>query len=92
MAVGSFTTKGEMDVAAGRAYRNMRDALTLVGDFKYWLDTQSDSQLISLGYVQADVDTVRSAYTDLEKLHQIYLGNQTQSSTYDFRTFAKVLG
>jgi hypothetical protein len=59
--------------------------------FKAFLDTQTDAALQALGYSAGDVAVLRSAYTDLDKLRQVYEGVATQGTTYDFRTFAKQL-
>ena len=57
---------------------------------KAWLDTLSDAQLIALyGYVQGDIDVLRSAVADMNILRTVYEGAATQGSLKDFRTFAK---
>lgn len=43
------------------------------------------------GYVQADVNTMKSAFTDLEQLYQIFIGSQNLASAKDFRAFAKLI-
>jgi hypothetical protein len=58
--------------------------------FKAWLDTLPDATLISTyGYVQGDIDIMRSAFVDLELLRTIYQGTATQGTLKDFRAFAK---
>jgi len=60
-------------------------------NFKLWLDAQTDPALVALGYTSGDIANLRSALIDLDKLGQIYRGTATQSTTYDFRSFAKFL-
>lgn len=91
MAVGMFSTKSDVDVRAGQLVQSVRDNLTGVGNFKLWLDAQTDPALTALGYSGGDIATLRSTFTDLDKLRQIYLGTVAQSPAYDFRTFAKLL-
>jgi hypothetical protein len=91
MAVGFPALKTDVDARAGQLALTVRDTLRQVQIFKAWVDTQTDAALIALGYVQADVDRLRSSFVDLDKLRSIYEGTATQASTYDFRTFAKLL-
>jgi hypothetical protein len=91
MAVGFSAVKTDIDNRAGNLSVSLRDVLRNVQIFKAFLDTQTDAGLQALGYSSGDVATLRSAYTDLDKLRQIYEGTATQGTTYDFRTFAKQL-
>lgn len=43
------------------------------------------------GYAQADVTTMKSAFSDLDQLRTIYQGLATLGSTKDFRAFAKLV-
>jgi hypothetical protein len=47
--------------------------------------------LLDMGFTQADIDSMKSAYVDLDNLRQIFEGGRTQAVAYDFRTFAKRL-
>lgn len=92
MSVGYTTTKSDIDNRAGSLATTLRDDLQKIRTFKAWLDTQPDGNLTGLTpvpYTQAEVNTLRSAFVDLDKLAQIYLGLTTQATTYDFQTFAK---
>ena len=91
MTVGIYSNKSDVDVRAGQLVQTVRDNLTAVGNFKLWLDAQTDQALTALGYTGGDIATLRSTFTDLDKLRQIYLGTATASPAYDFRTFAKLL-
>jgi len=71
-----------------------RDLDRLMGrivQYKAWIDTQTDQDLIDSGFIQAEVNLLRSAISDLILLETIYVGTATQSSLKDFRTFAKQL-
>jgi hypothetical protein len=91
MSVGFPALKTDVDARAGQLALSVRDTLRQVQLFKAWLDTQSDGQLIALGYAQGDVDKLRSAYVDLDQLRTVYEGTGTRSPAYDYRTFAKLL-
>lgn len=91
MAVGFTAVKTDVDARAGQLALGVRDTLRQVQLFKAWLDTQSDGQLIALGYAQADVDKLRSSFVDLDHLRQVYEGSGTRSPAYDYRTFAKLM-
>lgn len=92
MAVGIYSTKSDIDNRIGTLVQAVRDNLSAVGNAKLWLDAKTDPELIAFAYVQADIDVLRSAVTDYDKLRQIHLGLATQAVAYDFRTFAKLLG
>lgn len=91
MSVGYPANKTDIDARAGQLALTVRDTLRNVQIFKAYLDTQTDAALLALGYNQTDVNTLRSAYTDLDKLRQVYEGSSSQTPAYDFRTFAKLL-
>lgn len=89
MAVGIVATIQQVNDMAGTTARAVKVALERVREFKSWLDAQSDADLIALGYTQADVDTLRSAYGDLAHLADVFAGAGTQGVAKDFRAFAK---
>lgn len=61
-----------------------------IQQFKLWLDSLPDTTMTSAyGYVQADLDVIRSAFADLEQLRTIYQGTANLAVAKDFRTFAK---
>lgn len=91
MSVGLSTTKGDADQRAGGIALDVRSVMDRVRIFKTWLDTVTVTQLEGLGYTTGEANTLKSAFTDLDKLRTIYEGTATQASTYDFRTFAKLL-
>lgn len=91
MTAGFPAGATDINNRAGNCAYTLREALRSVQLFKAFLDTQTDANLTALGIAQTDVNTMRSAYVDLDKLRTIYEGTATQASAYDFRTFAKLL-
>jgi hypothetical protein len=91
MSVGFPANKLDVDSRAGQLALQLRDTLRQVSLFKAWLDSQTDAALTALGYNSTDIAQLRSSYVDLDKLRTIYEGTATQATTYDFRTFAKLL-
>jgi sulfite exporter TauE/SafE len=104
MSVGFSYGKSDIDNLAGGLTRAIDQDLIKVQQFAAWLNTMTDASLLALGYVQADVNTLRSAITDLDKLRQIYQGTMyvtngatpgsgvpTVGNGYVFTTFAKLL-
>lgn len=79
-----------IDQKAGALFQQLDSTFLRIQQFKIFLDTISDANLISLyGFVQADLDVLRSALTDTEQLRTIYQGAATLGSTKDFRAFSK---
>jgi len=91
MSVGATITKLTVDSTSGNVAATLKTSFDRVQAFKTWLDTQLDADLITLGYVQAEVDRLRSAYTDLDLLRQVFQGTATQATLKDFRAFAKLI-
>lgn len=90
MAVGLQVSKSDVNQSLGTCARSVFNALEQVQKFKTWLDTQLDSDLISLGFTQAEVNTIRSAMVDLDQLRTVFQGLGTRTPAYDYRTFAKL--
>jgi len=91
MSVGFSATKADFDAKAGSLALALRQALANIKEFQAVLAATADATLTADGYTSGEVATLKSAYTDLDKLRTIYEGTQTQGSTYDFRQFAKLL-
>jgi hypothetical protein len=51
---------------------------------KSWLDTKTDNELVALGYTSQEVATLKSAFTDLNKLARVANGLDTQAAASDF--------
>jgi hypothetical protein len=91
MSVGYPAGKNDIDAKVGGLAVQLRNTLVEVANFKLWLDAQTDADLTAASYSATDIARLRSAINDLDRLHGIYLGTATQTTTYDFRTFAKFL-
>lgn len=75
---------------AGSLFQQCDATFLRVQQFKAFLDTIPDATLISAyGFVQADIDVLRSALADLEQLRTIYQGAANLAVAKDFRAFAK---
>jgi hypothetical protein len=91
MSVGFAAAKADYDQRAGGLAMALRDDLARIAAFKAHLDTRTDANLIALGFTQGEVDTLRSAFGDLDQLRTIYEGSVNLSVAKDFRSFAKLL-
>src|SRR5258706_16092877 len=79
-----------IDSKAGALFQQLDATFLRIQQFKIFLDTISDANLISLyGFVQADLDILRSSLSDAEQLRGLYQGASTLGVAKDFRTFAK---
>lgn len=91
MPVGATYTKDEINNTAGQIARQVFAAFESVEQFKVFLDTKPDADLIALSFTQAEVTLLKSAIGDLEQLSNIFLGQVNLASVKDFTTFAKQL-
>lgn len=89
--LGFPTNKLDVDSRAGQLALTLRDTFVQVVTFKAWLDTQTDAQLVTLGYAQAEVTLLRAAYVDLTNLNNIAHAQGTQPAASDFFWNAKHL-
>ncbi len=91
MAAGISVASADVNNAVGICARTMFSAMKQAQQFKAWLDTQTDANLIALGIVQADVNTIRSTMVDLDQLRTVFEGTATRAVAYDYRTFSKLM-
>lgn len=89
--VGLNPAKSEIDTVSGGILRDIHTSLDRAKKFKFWLDSKSDADLIAMGYVQAEVDNMKSAYADADQLSTLYAGSATLGVAKDFRTFMRRL-
>lgn len=91
MSVGLPVSKNEIDGRAGDIARSLqrvfRDVLTL----KSYLDQTPDADLVTLGYTEAEVATLKTAWSDLFELSTIWSGQANLTNAKDFRTFVRQL-
>jgi hypothetical protein len=91
MAAGFPTNKADIDAKAGQLALQLRETFDQIKTFQAWLAGQTSQALLDKGYLQADVDIIKSAYTDLDRLRTIYDGTVNLPTAQDFRVFAHQL-
>jgi hypothetical protein len=91
VSVGYPATKTDIDVRAGGAAKAVRDALASAATMHTWLLAKPDGDLTALGYTPTEVAQLKSAFTDLNQLNEIYYGRLNLTTAKDFTTFAKLL-
>ena len=91
MSVGEVVTKQSIDSRsgeiAGRFQRNFEDVVTMQG----YLEATPNTDLVALGYTDQEVAILKTAFTDLALLGQLWIGAQTLPAPKDFRTFVRQL-
>lgn len=75
----------------GSVTRQVYAALDNVRKIKIALDGAPNQVLLDVGFTQNEIDTIRSAFADLDNLRQVFEGGRNQTTAYDFRTFARRL-
>jgi homoaconitase/3-isopropylmalate dehydratase large subunit len=91
VSIGRPATKTDLDSAAGAIAISLFATMDNIAKFKATLDTLTTTDLQGLGYTSTEASQIKSAFTDLDKIRTVFIGTATQSTTYDFRTFAKLL-
>lgn len=91
MSAGVPFNKDAVNNSLGSVVQQVYAALDNVRKVQAALTATPNQTLLDLGFAQADIDSMKSAYTDLDNLRQVFEGGRTQATAYDFRTFAKRL-
>lgn len=91
MSLGLPVDQSQINSQAGTIARTLHVTFAEVKQIKYYLDSKTDGELVALGFVQGEVDTLRSAVGDLDQLRTIYEGSAALAVAKDFRTFARLL-
>ena len=91
MSIGRTNSKAELDNAWGAAGQQLFAVMDNIAKVKTVLDTLTTTDLTNMGYTSTEASQLKSAATDMDKLRTIFIGTATQASTYDFRTFSKLL-
>lgn len=84
MTAGFQVTRASLDQRAGSIVVAGEAWFEDVERLKAWLDAQSDSVLVALGYTQAEVDVLKSSFTDIHNLRQVAYGQGTQAVANNF--------
>jgi hypothetical protein len=91
MSVGLGTNKNQLDTQAGaialRFQQNFEDVVTMQG----YLTATSEADLIALGYTSNEVATLKTAFSDLMQLGDIWRGSVALPEAKDFRVFVSRL-
>lgn len=83
--------KDQINSDIGSVTRQVYSALDNARKVQVALNATPNQTLLDLGFAQADIDSIKSAFTDLDNLRQVFEGGRNQTIAYDFRTFAKRL-
>jgi hypothetical protein len=82
--------RGQINAQATSLVKTIDRTFLQLDELKTFLDGITDGDLIAIhGYVQADINDLRSALNDMQILALVYRGTQPQASVKDFRLFAK---
>lgn len=93
MAIGIQQTGQDINAWAGKIALEVEMTMVQIQHMQAFLVATPDTTLEAAPYSLAagDVSTLKSAFTDLNTLANIYLGTASQTTPYDFRTFSKQL-
>ena len=93
MSVGYAVDKGQVDSISGQVSRQIEAWAPDALKFKSWLDATPDETLTlpPFGYTTDEVALLKSAFTDLALLAEIYRGNEILPEARDLGTFSRRL-
>jgi hypothetical protein len=91
MSVGLPVTKDEIDARAGDTARNFQRLFGDVVTLQQYLLATPNPDLVALGYTDQEVATLKTAFTDLTELANIWIGQAALAAPKDFRAFVKQL-
>ena len=91
MAAGVPYKKDAINNTVGSVVQQVYASLDNARKVQTALAATPNQTLLDLGFVQADIDSMKSAFVDLDNLRQVFEGGRNQTVAYDFRTFAKRL-
>jgi len=89
MSVGLEVTKKEIDTRSGDTCRAFQRAFDDVITMQSYLNSTPDADLVNLGYTSNEVAVLKTAFTDLTQLGNIFIGAASLTTAKDFRTFVK---
>ena len=91
MSVGLPVTKDEIDARAGDISRQFQRLFGDVVTLQQYLLSTPTATLVELGYTDQDVATLKTAFSDLTELGNIWIGQAALAAPKDFRIFVKQL-
>jgi hypothetical protein len=87
MSVGLPVTKDEIDIRAGDLARTFQRAFGDVVTMQQYLTATPSADLENLGYTADEIATLKTAFTDLMQLGEIWTGSAALPAPKDFRVF-----
>jgi hypothetical protein len=81
-------TLANVNSVAGGLASDLNSLMNRIQQFQIFL-AATDLTAAPISMTSADQAVLKSAFTDADKLRQIYQGLATQTPAYDFRTFVK---
>ena len=91
MSVGLPVTKNEIDSRAGDIARAFQDHFGDVVTMQNFLTATANADLEAMGYTADEVASLKTAFTDLMELGDIWRGAAPLASPKDFRVFVSRL-
>ena len=91
MSVGLPATKQELDTRSGDIARQFQRSFGDVATLQQYLLATSEADLVALGYTSGEVASLKTAFTDLMQLADIWTGHAPLPEAKDFRTFVSRL-
>lgn len=90
---GIIITGNEINTQSGQITRSLFTAFDQIKKFQVWLAATPDATLLAVPYnmTQADINSIKSSFTDLNQLATIFDGTASLAVAKDFRTFSKTL-
>jgi monomeric isocitrate dehydrogenase len=90
MSVGLPVTKSEIDSRSGDIARTFQKSFEDVFTMQGYLEQTPNADLIALGYTDAEVAQLKTAFADLTELGSIWTGGPG-TVPKDYRTFVRLL-
>ena len=84
MAIFGGITQAYVTNNAQAKLSALRRALEDAADMHQWLAAYADTDLVALGFTQADADQVLAAMADANELHVLYNGGDLGSYTLPY--------
>ena len=91
MSVGFPVAKQDIDQNAGDIARRFQASFDDVATMSGFLNRTADTDLVALGYTEAEVATLKTAFADLAQLGRIWGGLDPLPAAHDFRVFVSRL-
>lgn len=84
MAAGFQVTKDALNQRAGSTVVAGEAWFDDVRRMKVWLDTQTNANLVTLGFTDAEAAALKASFTDLDNLRKVAYGQGTQATANNF--------